>query len=186
MAFGMDPHLLEEVWLSAHCFSEDSCFFGFLWHSGLDVLRGWIDLSLNYMESLIERMIGVTLHLGCGCHPICVQLFWLFIHSFFHKHPWSAYYVPDILWGVGKTAEKKPFWRSDIWVEIQVIQKSQACKRSGCRMFQAEGIASTGPKGEKRLSWFEDQKEGQCGWNRVSMGREGMWWWGPEQGAEAR
>lgn len=31
-------------------------------------------------------------------------------------------------------------------------------QRSGCRMFQAEGIARAGPKGEKKLGWFESKR----------------------------
>lgn len=108
---------------------------GFLWHSWLGVLRGWIDLSLNYMKSLIERMIFVTLSLGCGgCHHIkkttkkTVQLFWFFIHLLLPKYLWSVYYMPGILLGAGKTAENKPFWGDDIWVEIQELWRSQTCK----------------------------------------------------------
>lgn len=106
---------------------------GFLWHSWLRVLRGWIDLSVNYMKSLIERMTFVTLYLGYGgYHPIknYIQLFWLFIHSFFHKHPWSAYYVPGILLGAGNSREQ-PILRRWHSSESQVIFMSQTCTDLG-------------------------------------------------------
>lgn len=146
---------------------------GVLWHSWLGVLKGWIDLSLTYMKSLIEWKIFVILHLGCGgCHPVknCVQLFWFFIPSFFHKHPWSPYYVPDILLDAGKTTENKPFWGGDIQVEIQVIWRCQTCKDLRAEHPRGREQRAPAPKERKslvvwgskrRTVWLEQSKHGE-------------------------
>lgn len=74
-----------------------------------------------------------------------VQLFWLFIHSFFHKHQWRPYYVPGILLNAGKTARNKSFWGGDIRVEIQVIWRCQTHKGLGAECSREREQASTSP-----------------------------------------
>lgn len=106
----------------------------FLWHRWLGVLRGWIYLSLKCMESLHRKNDLCSLHLGYGgCQPVknCPWVFWLLIHSFFCKHPWSAYHVPSILLDAVKTVENKPFSGGNIQVETQVIQRGQTCNSLG-------------------------------------------------------
>lgn len=41
---------------------------------------------------------------------------------------------------------------------------------SGCRMFQGEGTGQHKPLRRQRAWLSEDQREGECGWNTVSMG----------------
>lgn len=98
-----------------------------------------------------------------------VQLFWLFIHSFFHKHQWRPYYVLGILLNAGKTARNKSFWGGDIRVEIQVIWRCQTHKDLGAECSREREQPAQAPKETKSLAvwgskrrrvWLEHSKHG--------------------------
>lgn len=137
----------------------------------------WLDGCFEGVDWSLPKVHAKPHRKNDLCHPSLrvgwlssirnwVQLFWLFIHSFFHKHQWSPYYVPGILLNAGKTTGNKPFWGGDIWVEIQVIWRCQTHKDLGAecsreREQQAQPL-------RRQRAWLSE--EGQCGGNIVSMG----------------